>query len=142
MGSPHRHERHCPPRCSVSGGRCPQRGRCPLGLLRMAIYLCHKRREGIATQVKASLYKPTSSTRSVIVVPLRGTYVPTPTYQNCLVCPEQGGARLGSWAKARKLAVFWTARGSPQAPGTAYWGRTYAGKKLCFFGLAYQRATW
>jgi hypothetical protein len=54
----------------------------------MAIYLCHKRQEGIATQDKTSLHDLTSSARSAIFVPLRGTFVPTPTYQNCLVCPE------------------------------------------------------
>ena len=56
MGSPHRHERHHPSRCSVSIGRSPHRGRSPHGLLCMAIYLFHKWREGIATQVKTSLH--------------------------------------------------------------------------------------
>jgi ATP-binding cassette subfamily B protein len=56
MGIPHRHERHCPSRCSFSGGRSPQRGRSPHGLLRIAIYLFRKWREGIATQVKTCMH--------------------------------------------------------------------------------------
>ena len=38
--------------------------------------------------------------------------VPTPTYQTVWYVPASGSA-LESWAKARKLPVFWTAGQSP-----------------------------
>jgi len=41
-----------------------------------------------------------------------------------------------------KLPVFWSARKSPWAAGTAYWGRGYAGREMGFSGLAYHLSSW
>ena len=97
--------------------------------------------EGVENSMRQRIYDSPRASSAIFLL-LRGTVYAHAYLPNGCGYVSVGEPALKGWAKARKLIVFWTARQSPEAADTTYWGRGCACRELGFSSLAYQLSSW